>query len=151
MLLNSSPYMGWMDGWKLVNALHTGMTSQGPPETSPVSLVPCQTCLKAGEAMLVDRSLTQMGTRWIEYDLTKTFFQVLIVTGGRTPDPNDSLSTMPIDTTELLLPAASSWVRRRTLKRESILPDTWNSPAKTSVWGEGSKSPSHLYRHWRST
>ena len=63
-----------MDGWKLVNALHTGMTSQGPPETSPVSLVPCQTCLKAGVATLVDHSLTQMGTRWIEYDWTKTFF-----------------------------------------------------------------------------
>jgi len=43
--------------------------------------------------------------------------QVLIVTGGRTPDPNDSYSTMPIDTTELLLPAASSWIPGAALPR----------------------------------
>ena len=66
--------------------------------------------------MLADHSPTQMGARWIDHDLTQfdgNILQVLIVTGGRTPDPNDSYSTMPIDTTELLLPAASSWVRRR--------------------------------------
>ena len=76
--------------------------------------------------MLADHSPTQMGARWIDHDLTQfdgNIVQVLIVTGGRTPDPNDSYSTMPIETTELLLPAASSWVRRRKVdKREKLSP-----------------------------
>jgi len=46
--------------------------------------------------------------------------QVLIVTGGRTPDPNDIYSTMPIDTTELLFPAAISWTPGAALPRPLV-------------------------------
>merc|ERR1719234_67828 len=46
--------------------------------------------------------------------------QVLIVTGGRTPDPNDIYSTMPIDTTELLFQAASSWTPGAALPRPLV-------------------------------
>ena len=62
----------------------------------------------------------------------------MIVTGGRTPDPNNlawdspqldlelnpgrCCSTIPIDTTEILLPAASSWVRQKKVGKSQNFP-----------------------------